>query len=128
MYTGRYQEVSDESILRFRGKFTRGFTEHHQRLVDICIGRIKPPSLDEIQPLNLERLDDDDLNMMKMMVEAEFAASLEKEMKGTEDATADGKKQEPHAYDIFLMETTIDRSDLRLAVCMPLKTLDGILK
>ena len=124
MYTGRHQEVLDESILRVRGKFTRGFTEHHQRLIDICIGRIKPPRLDDIQPLNLEHLDYDDLNMMKMMVEVEFAASLEKEMKGPEDATADGKKQEPHAYDVFLMETTIDTSDFRLAVCVPLRTND----
>lgn len=117
MDTGRYQEVSDEEILRVRGKFSRGFTEHHQRLVDICIGRIKPPCLNQIQPLNLEQLDYNDLNMLKKMVEVEFAASLEKEMKGTEDAAAG----EPHAYDVFLMETTIDRRDLRLAVCMPTK-------
>ncbi|KAL7557642.1 hypothetical protein ACA910_001246 [Epithemia clementina (nom. ined.)] len=61
----------------------------------------------------------DDLFMLRKMVQLEFLASLEKNRDGTEEASG---KEEPHPFDVFLMETTLARLDMGLAVCMPNKS------
>ena len=107
-------------------KFPKSFTTHHKELLDICFG-ISSPDEAKIEPLNEGRLDYQDLDRMIHMVKVEFATSLAKEMKGPggEDVNhalgSKMKDQEPHPYDVFLMETTLDRRNNRLAVCIPLK-------
>jgi ATP-dependent RNA/DNA helicase IGHMBP2 len=101
-------------------KFPRSFTEYHQALLDICFGVSKPDS-SRIEPLSDERRTSADLLRMCYMVKVEFAASLEKEMKGSEDTIVSSESSEPNVFDVFLMETTMERRGHRLAVCMPCK-------
>ena len=110
-------------------KFPQSFTTHHQELLDICFG-IYSPDPGQVEQLSNERLKLQDLDRMIHMVKVEFASSLEKEMKGPggEDVTSAlgslTMDQEPRPFDVFLMETTLERRENRLAVCMPRK--DGL--
>ena len=107
-------------------KFPKSFTTHHQELLDICFG-IYSPDPGQVEQLSSERLKLQDLDHMIHMVKVEFASSLEKEMKGPggEDVTlalgSETLNQEPCPYDVFLMETTLERRENRLAVCIPRK-------
>jgi hypothetical protein len=112
-------------------QFPKGFTEHHEELMGICFGNSNAKPRD-VEKLNDQTLDHRDLARMIHMVKVEFAASLDKEMKGLGGENAiqhqggAGKVEKdsvPHVYDVFLMETTLEhrleRREHRLAVCFP---------
>ena len=106
----------EEELFSYRSSFTRGFTEYHELLLNICLGFVRPPPVQ--RRLN-KILDKNDLGLLKGMVQIEFLSGLEKNRSGTEEASG---KEEPHPYDVFLMETTLSRQDMGVAVCMPTKS------
>jgi AAA domain len=55
---------------------------------------------------------------MIYMVKVEFLSSLRKEMTGSDDSQ---QNPEPHPYDVFLMETTVDHPKRHLAICLPVR-------
>jgi hypothetical protein len=106
-----------EEFERIKGKYlSRSFSRHHEILMHICFGNVKPDPT-RIEPLN-NSLDTNDLRRLTHMVKVEFATSLSKEMTGSEDAAA---KTDPKPFDVFLMETTLDRPKQHIAVCLPTK-------
>ena len=96
------------------------FSEHHATLVKICFGAIRPdPSA--ITPVSNEQcLELSDLRRLHFMVLVEFASSLSKEMFGSEE-TRPKTDPNPNPYDVFLMETTMDRPTKHIAVCVPVR-------
>ena len=110
------ERPDNEVLSRARGRFPRGFTQNHQLLLDICLGMTRPDP-GKLRGLN-RVLEKEDLVLLQEMVKVEFLASLEKNRAGTEEASG---KEEPHPYDVFLMETSLSRLDMGLAVCMPRK-------
>ncbi len=76
-----------EDFERIKGKYlSRSFSPHHEVLMHICFGNVKP-NPKRIEPLN-DYLDTNDLRRLIHMVKVEFASSLSKEMAGSEDAVA----------------------------------------
>jgi hypothetical protein len=116
--SGVSKEMMDiEDFERIKGKYlSRSFSPHHEILMHICFGNVKPDPT-RIEPLN-DYLDTNDLRRMIHMVKVEFASSLSKEMGGSEDAVT---KTDPKPFDVFLMETTLDRAKQHIAVCLPTK-------
>jgi hypothetical protein len=103
---------------RIKGKFlSKSFSQHHETLLHICFGNANPDPA-RIEHLN-DYLDSDDLRKLTHMVKVEFRTSLSKEMTGGEDASA---RTDPKPFDVFLMETTLDRPKQHLAVCLPTRT------
>jgi tetratricopeptide (TPR) repeat protein len=107
-----------EAFQGIKGKYlTQSFSPHHEILMHICFGNVKPDPT-RIEPLN-DYLDTNDLRRLTHMVKVEFASSLSQEMAGSEDAAA---KTDPKPFDVFLMETTLDRPKQHIAVCLPIKS------
>lgn len=110
------EEEFDKHI---RKHLPESFSVHHLILIKICFGVIKPdPSV--LKPVSDERcLELSDLQRYYAMVLVEFAASLEKELKGSDETKP--KSDNPNPYDVFLVETTLDHPTKHIAVCVPVR-------
>jgi len=109
------EEEFDKHI---RKHLPESFSDHHVILIKICFGLLKPdPSA--LKPVSDERcLEHSDLQRYYSMVLVEFAASLDKEMKGSDETQP---KVDPNPYDVFLLETTLDHPTKHIAVCVPVR-------
>jgi hypothetical protein len=115
----------DEARKTALKRISPSFTDIHQRLLDLAIGKCK---------LNQERvisippkgpLSSEHLRSMADMVEMEFIESLEKELNDPEEKSV----VDPMPFDIFLMNPSLYHqcNDLhrQLAVCVPTKKQKG---
>ena len=118
--------VEEDSVQACRSRhFRSDFTRFHERLVDIVCGRHVPDE-SALKPEILSNgsiMTRAGLKQLALMIELEFLESLQREVNGTEDAAA-SNKSEPHPYDVWLTETTIDNRNRRLAICMPNRSND----
>ena len=107
-----------EAFEQVRELLPDAFSEHHATLVKICFGAIRPdPS--KIEPVaNEQCLQRNDMDRMYDMVLVEFLTSLEKEKSGSDETRP---KTDPNPYDVFLMETTMNRPTKHIAVCVPVR-------
>lgn len=119
----------DESVVTFRKRYFRGdFTRFHEKLVDISIGRLVPneKAIDPQILSSSPAMSVDGLEQLALMIQVEFLESLKREVKGTEDAAGTRMLSDPHVYDVWLMETTIDMRNRRLAICVPIRRNNDI--
>jgi hypothetical protein len=109
--------MDEETFMLFiRPHLPSSFSEHHELLLRICFGTKSPdPSL--VEALSEESSDGENLKRMYYMVLVEFAASLGKGTKDSEETRT--RDPEPHPYDVFYVETTIDNPRYHIAVCLP---------
>ena len=96
------------------------FSPFHELLMDIAIGEVKPRVEDIVVGLG-EPLSRADLHSLGLMVQLEFAASIKKEIENTDEAQVN----DPHPFDVFLMEQALDRPGVKFAVCIPMKRSAG---
>jgi hypothetical protein len=94
------------------------FSDHHEILLKISFGVVKPDN-SAIEPLPETELQESDLHRMYHMVLVEFASSLAKEMSGSDETRPTAPN--PNPFDVFLMETTMDRPMKHIAVCVPVR-------
>ena len=107
-----------EAFEQVRELLPGGFSEHHATLVKICFGAIRPDPT-KIEPVaNEQCLQRNDMDRMYDMVLVEFLTSLEKEKSGSDETRP---KTDPNPYDVFLMETTMNRPTKHIAVCVPVR-------
>lgn len=118
---GQYEEEIEDFRREY---FTHSLTPSHELLIDIAVGNAVPREAD----LDPNLLCDDSiltrsgLEQLALMVQVEFLESLQRETQGTEDAAVSKMASvPPHPYDVWLMVTTIDQRDRRIAVCMPMR-------
>ena len=113
----------------------RSYTHFHDRLFRICLGTVTLPPAEEYikkveqsscgNAVETAKLRVEDLHRMARMVELEFLASFEKELDGPEDAVGK-KKSDPNIFDVYLMETTLDRRGGRqIALCIAIRSSPG---
>lgn len=99
------------------------FSDHHATLLKICFRAAVTPYSSSVsmmmEPLPVAELLPADLKRMYDMVLLEFASALAKEMMGSDETRPTAP--DPHIYDVFLMETTMDRPTKHIAVCVPVR-------
>lgn len=91
------------------------FTDHHEILLKISFGVVKPDS-SLIAQLSTNEVTTSGLQQMYHTVQVEFKSSLDNEMIGSDETRP--TPPDPNPYDVFLMETTIDRPTKHIAVCV----------
>lgn len=94
-------------------------------LVDIIFGRTTMPSCIGLDDIDWRYLRRKDLQTMAEMVKVEFITSFHKGVK--ESKSKRGDFDSPHIYDVFTTQPRLQRSNIDLAVNLPVNTLNNLL-
>jgi hypothetical protein len=91
-------------------------------LLDIVFRKKNPPLKKNLPRLDYEKgfVTEADLALLAAMVEIEFASSMEKEISSDSERLA-SHIPEPLPYDVWVMEPSLCRQNLTIAVCVPTK-------
>jgi hypothetical protein len=118
--TQRYRGVRHVSKC-FQVQREQRLSQFHGTLLDICLFQSCRPDPQKVKPITGPTLTADDLAALAKMVLVEFAASLDKELNAGPNEEELYSVTTPHAYNVYLMKTTLGHQTYRLAVCIPIK-------
>jgi hypothetical protein len=117
VHADSYKDAKTSDVVKVRQQFLMSVSSLHYLLLDVCLGFVPVPRT--CDALSKESLTASNLGKLHAMVQIEVMAGLAKDRQGTEDSTR--APADPHPFDVFLMNTTLERNESSLAVCLPIK-------